>query len=207
MGMNARIQATQTGATGNALGVLAVAMQQLALESSQRSESLIEVLGSMGEASSRLSEQGNSTSASDGSGQAGYLEGMRVAAAELHSNERSFAQIAQIIARGERLHEELSATRQNFSVGVRFTDAIDRAQEMFGEIGRSNPPGLSRDAAQASDDGLANLLSHYTMQAERDVHEGLSKRIIGPASVVAREEQAKLPPEKATELEGNVEFF
>ncbi len=206
MGMNARIQATQTGAAGNALGVLAVGMQQLALESSQRSESLIEVLGAMGEASSRLSEQGNPTS-SERSGQAGYLEGMRVAVAELQSNERSFAQIAQIIVRGERLHEDLSATRQSFSVGVRFAEAIARAQEMLGEIGGPNPFGLARDGAEASDHGLANLLSHYTMQAERDVHESLSRQIVGPANAAARDGQPKLPPGKTLELEANVEFF
>ncbi len=207
MGMNARIQACQTGAAGNALGVLAVGMQQLALESSQRSESLLEVLGSMGEASSRLSEQGNPASAGEGSGQDGYLEGMRIAVAELHSNERSFAQIAQIIARGERLHEDLSATRESFSVGIRFAEAIGRAQDKLGEIGRLNPFDLSGDGAQASERGLANLARHYTMQAERDVHENLTRQIVGPANAVARGGQPKLPPEKAKELEENVEFF
>ncbi len=207
MGMNARIQAIQTGAVGNALGVLAAGMQQLALESSQRSMSLIEGLGSMGEAASQLSGHGNPTSESEGSGQGGYLEGMRVAIAELHSNERSFAQIAQVIARGERLHEDLSATRRRFSVGVRFAEAIGRVQEMLGKIAAPNPFGLSRDGAQTSDRGLANLVSHYTMQAERDVHESLTKRMIGPAQVTTRDEQSKLPPKKVNQLEENVEFF
>jgi hypothetical protein len=207
MGMNARIQATQTGVRGNALDVLAVSMQQLALESSQRSESLIEVLGSMSEAAFQLCGHGNPTSESADSGQDGYLKGMRVAVGELQSNERSFARIAQIIARGERLHQDLSATRESFSVGARFAEAIGRAQEMLEEIVGSNRLDLSRDGAQASERGLANLLSHYTMQAERDVHEGLTRRLIGPAQVKARDELSQLPPKKAKELEENVEFF
>ena len=45
MGMNARIQAAQTGAAGEMFsGVLAASIQQLALDSRHRSESLINVL-------------------------------------------------------------------------------------------------------------------------------------------------------------------
>jgi methyl-accepting chemotaxis protein len=206
MGMNARIQAAQTGAAGDALGVLAGSIQKLAFESGQRSESLLEALCSMSEAATRLSGQGKSTSANESESQDGYLEAMRVAVAELHSNERSFAQIAQIVACGTRLREDICAARQSFSVGAVFAEGISRARTMLKEIGETNQSGLPRDATEASG-RLADFAAHYTMQAERDVHEGITKAAVGAAHVAARAEQSEFPPKKAEELGENVEFF
>src|SRR5208283_1894529 len=111
--------------------VLAGSIQKLAFESKQRSESLLEALCSMSEAATRLSVQGKSTSANESESQDGYLEAMRVAVAELHSNERSFAQIAQIVACGTRLREDICAARQSFSVGAVFAEGISRARTML----------------------------------------------------------------------------
>jgi hypothetical protein len=208
MGLNAGIRAAHIGAAGDALSVLAGTMQQLAFESRQRSESLAEALGSMSEAATRLSGQGGPAPASERGSQDGCLEGMRIAVAELHSSsERSCAQISQIIACGARLSEDLSATRQSFSVGALFAEAVSRARRMLKEIGEKNQSGLSCDGTEALERGLADFARHYTMQAERDVHEGVTKAVVGTAPVAVRAEQSEFPPEEAAELGENVEFF
>jgi hypothetical protein len=207
MALNASIRAAHIGPSGDALGVLAGSMQQQALESGQCSESLVEALGSMNEGATRLSGQGGPASASDRGSQDGVLEEMRMAVAELHSSaERSFAQTAQIFARGARLGEGLSATRKSFSVGALFAEAVSRARGMLKEAGGDNQPRLSRDDSEALDRGLADFAGHYTMQSERDVHEGATKAVVGAAAAVLAE-QPESPPKESEELGENVEFF
>ena len=135
------------------------------------------------------------------------MEEMRTAVAELHSSsERSFGQIAQIVDSCGRLREDLSATRETFSVGPLFAEAISRARGMLQEIGKDTQAGWLRDGAEAPERGLADFARHYTMQAERDVHEGITKAAAGPAHVAVLIEQPQLPPEEP-ELGDNVEFF
>jgi hypothetical protein len=187
MAMNARIRATHIGASGDALGVLAATMEELATESGQRSESLADVLGSMGDAVTGLSGRDRPAPFTEGGSEDGYLEEMRMAVGGLiSSNERSFARIAQIIDRGARLGEDLSAARKGFSAGVLFAEAAARAQRMLKEIGPKNRSSLSDDGVEAP--GLANFAMHYTMQAERDVYEDATKAVVGAPCVPVRPE-------------------
>ena len=208
MGLNASIRAAHTGAEGDALSVLAGTMQQVASESRQRSESLVEALGSMSEAATRLSRQGGPSPAGERGSQDGCVEGMRIAVAELHSSsERGFAQIVHIIACGARLREDLSATRKSFSVDALFAEAVGRARGMLKEMGESDQSGLSGDGSETLERGLADFARHYTMQAERDVHEGVTKAVAGAAPVAVLAEQSGSPPKEADEFGENVELF
>jgi hypothetical protein len=187
MAMNARIRAIHIGASGDALGVLAATMQELATESGQRSESLGDVLGSMSHAVTGLSGGGRPDLVTEGGGENGYLQEMRLAVDGLISaNERSFARIAQIIDRGAHLGEDLSLARKGFSVGVLFAEAVARAQGMLKEIGPKNRSSLTDDGVEAP--GLANFAMHYTMQAERDVYEDVTKAVAGTPCVPIRPE-------------------
>jgi hypothetical protein len=207
MALNGGIRAAHIGSAGDVLSVLAGSIQQLAVESRQLSDSLIEALGSMSAAATGLSAQGP-VPAGDRSSQDGDLEGMRVAVAELHSSsERSFSQIAQIVDRGVRLREELSATRQCFSVGAVFADTISRARSTIKEIGEKDRFSLSPDSTQTVDPGLTDFARHYTMQAERDVHQGITRAAVGATPVAVPVEQLEFPPKGAGELGENVEFF
>ena len=202
--MNARIQAAQTGPAGDALGVLAGSIQQLALESQRRSESLIDALGAMSEAAGRLSKASQPAAANKGGGRDDYLDGMREAVAQLHSStERSFAQIVQIITCGTRLRDDLSTTRQGFSAGDLFTETIGRAQAALKQIQRTNQDTLSGDVRI----GLADFASHYTMQAERDVHDHITKAALGVAQSPVQSRHSEFQPTKAQEPADNVEFF
>lgn len=204
--LNARIRARHLGASGDVLSVLAASMQELASECNQHSASLAGVLGSMSEAATRIAWRGGPASESQRGSEDGFLEGMRVAVAEMRSSsDRGFAQISQIIAGGARLSEDVSATRKSFSVGALFADAVSRTRGMLQEIGEES--GLSRGGAEALERGLGDFAKHYTMQAERDVHEGITRAPVGATPAAVPVEQLEFPPKEAGELGENVEFF
>ena len=206
--LNASIRAAHIGVSGDALGVLAGSMQMQASACGERSESLGAALGSMSQSATRLSGQSGqvpddeSGSQESGKPQPG-LEAMRSGVAEMHSSsERSFAQIARIVACGERLREDLSTTRQGFAVGALFAAAVSRARGMLQEIGERNPSASSPDGSPAPDLGLHDFATHYTMQSEHDVHDehqGLTTA--APAG------QPDALSTEAGELGENVEFF
>jgi hypothetical protein len=206
--LNASIRAAHIGVSGDALGVLAGSMQVQASACGERSESLGTALGSMSQSATRLSVQDGQVPAGDGvsqqsGGQHAGLEQMRSGVREMHSSsERSFAQIAEIVACGARLREDLSATRQGFAVGALFAAAVSRARGMLQEIGDRNPSPLPLDGSPAPDYGLHDFATHYTMQSELDVHEVHQGLTPG-----APPGQPDSPSTEAGELGENVEFF
>ena len=136
------------------------------------------------------------------------MDELRLAVADLHSaTEQSFARIFQIVARGDCLAGDLAATRKNFTVGTLFAEAVTRARVSIKEIGEKTQCGLPSDESEESESGLADFMNHYTMQAEVDVHEGITKAATGVARVAATVESQKASPGEADELGDNVEFF
>jgi methyl-accepting chemotaxis protein len=210
MALNARISAFRLGEVGSTLDVIAGSVQQLAFECNQRSESLVASLGSMSEAATCAREECGSdpdSAPENGDGNE-YVDELRLAVADLHSaTERSFALISQIIARGYRLAEDISETRQNFSVSTLFAEAVIRAQGVFKMIGNKTQCGLPSDESEESESGLVDFMSHYTMQAELDVHENVTRVATGAAPVAAPVVWQNPPPGDADELGDNVEFF
>jgi len=173
MALNANIRAAHIGAPGNVLGVLADAMQKLASECAQRSAFLVEALGSMSQAATRLSGQDGSAPGGDPDS---AIEGMRTAVAGVHSLcECSFAQIAQVAAHSASLSGDLAAARGAFSVGALFAAAVGRARGALQEIANAAPSDWPPGAAGALPPGLGDFARHYTMQAEREVHQAVLK--------------------------------
>jgi hypothetical protein len=204
--LNASIRAAHIGVSGDALGVLAGSMRQQASECGERSESLGAALGSMSQAATRLSGQDLPSPAGEDGKPRGGLEEMRSGVAEMHSSsERSFAQIAQIIACGARLREDLSATRQGFAVGALFAAAVSRARGMLLEINQRNPSALQPDGSPAPDYRCHDFATNYTMQSEHDVHDVHQGFTLAAVAVPA--EQADAASTEAGELGENVEFF
>jgi hypothetical protein len=202
LALNASIRAAHLGRPGDALGVLASTMQQLAFESGGRSESLLRALDSMSQAGTRLA----AGRAAEDSSQC--EETARAAVAELHSSsERSFAQIAQIAARSTRLREDLGSTRESFSVGSVFAEAVGRARSTIEEIARQNQPASPLPGSQAAEQNLDHFARHYTMQAERDVHNIAVRAAAGGAETTVQVEEAALPAQADGGLGENVEFF
>jgi hypothetical protein len=208
MALNARISAFHLGVTGSALDVLAGSVQQLASECRERSESLLGSLGSMSEAATGSHGEREPDPAGEHTNGDEYTDDLRLAVEELHSaTEINFAQISQIVARGGRLAEDLDATRMNFSVGRLFAEAVARAQGTIKDIGARAQSRSPRGDSEYSDSGLADVVSHYTMQAELDVHESVTRAVAGTASDTAKVDGQNSPPGEADELGDNVEFF
>jgi methyl-accepting chemotaxis protein len=208
MALNAGICAAHIGSQGDALGVIANSMQQRAAESRECSGSLVETLDSIGERIARLIGKGEVVPRDVPNRKNRGLEEMRLAVAELHSSsERSFAQITQIVVRGARLGDDLSATRKSFTVGSLFADAVNSAQQRLQEIAEKIPSSLASNGRPASESGLTEFAAHYTMQAERDVHDSLTRDSIPVEPVTVFTEEPELAPVPANDLGDNVEFF
>jgi hypothetical protein len=216
MAMNARISACHLGATGTTLGVVADSIQQRAMESRKRSESMIGTLDSMSQVVARFRKQGDAVSADEGGNQEDCLEGIRRAVDELHSSgEVSSTQIGDIIAWSDRLCESLAATRRSLSVGALFAESISLAQGML----RGLEQGLRKRLKENSqcllpreidtwERGLEDFAMHYTMQAERDVHESIAIAAKAAEPLGAsRSQQVECEAEECGELGENVEFF
>jgi hypothetical protein len=194
MGLNANIRAAHVGVAGDALSVLSGNMQHLALECGERSEDLIEGLNAMSAATARLSGEGRSRSDQDA-----CIEGLRAAVADLHSSsEWGLVKTARIVDCGARLREDLAATRENFSIGVLFSETVSRVRVTLQQIGELSDSGSPADHEEV----LADFATNYTMQSERDVYQSATK-----APLVAMgegDETPDLPPKEAGE---DVEFF
>ncbi len=200
MAINAAIRAIQIGTAGNPLCALAGKMGQEAALTGAASESLINALDLIGEAASHLSAGAGPAAGSD---HGNDLEGMRLQVAAMHSSSaQSFAQIAQIVSRGDRLCEDLTAACRNFAIGTPFSEAVSRARSALKEIGETLRSGLPLDETGADAADLKDFTKHYTMQSEHEVHEGaMQNATSGPPA-----EQSKASPDGGG-MGDNVEFF
>ena len=204
MALNARISAFHLGADGSALDVLAGSVQQLASECRERSDLLVVSLGSMSETATRSRDEAGQDPGGVPGNEGGCMDELSIAVKDLHSaTEQSFALISQIVARGDCLAEDLVSTRKEFSVGTLFAEAVTRARGSMQEIGDKSQSGLLSDESEESESGLADFMSLYTMQAELDVHESVTR--VATGSVPA--EWNSSPSGNAEELGDNVEFF
>jgi hypothetical protein len=204
MALNARISAFHLGADGSALDVLASSVQELASECRERSDLLVVSLGSMSETATRSRDEAGQDPGGVPGNEGGCMDELSIAVKDLHSaTEQSFALISQIVARGDCLAEDLVSTRKEFSVGTLFAEAVTRARGSMQEIGDKSQSGLLSDESEESESGLADFMSLYTMQAELDVHESVTR--VATGSVPA--EWNSSPSGNAEELGDNVEFF
>lgn len=76
---------------------------------------------------------------------------------------------------------------------------------MLGEVETRTRSAFSHDGKDAPEVALSEYSRTYTMQAERDVHEGLFQAAGGTPHVQASTQSEF--PERSVELEENVEFF
>jgi len=167
MALNAGIRAAHLGPPGDALGVLAGALQEQGIEIGRNFENAFEALNSMNAAAGRLS-----MGAGGRHGQETVQRRMRATIEELHSSdERSLARIAQIRTAGARLSEEVSTIRGAFSAGRSFADVVSRSCASLMEIGSQANSAPAADGAEADNLGLDDLVKRYTMQAEHTVHD------------------------------------
>jgi methyl-accepting chemotaxis protein len=202
MAMNATIVATRIGCQGDTVHALAIAMREQAAASETHSKALLRSLDLLQEVALLAEQTGTATGGSHDD----YMAGMLKAVAELHtSGERSVSRIADIVASAASLHRELSAVRE-FSAGQVFASAITGVRARLLELENKAPSRFQFEGMESMADGLLDFGTHYTMQAERDVHERVTGFAVG-AAVVAQAKQSHIPSQEAEELGDNVDFF
>ena len=203
--INATIRAAHLGTAGDALNVIAEAMQYLALDSNTRTEEAAGSIAAIGLNMRRVSGGAAYDASGSHPSTKDVIDQMRRAVLELHSSsECSFSRANQIAALGARLAGEIGAVRGGLSAGPLFEQVVGRARaglERIGAQGGAGDPG-GVDAAPAQQ--LENLARHYTMQTERDVHEAVARGAAEAAG--APLEAPKTAPDEG-DLGDNVELF
>ena len=205
MAMNATIVATRIGREGDTVHALAIAMREQAAASETHSKSLLRSLDALLEVA-QLAEQALTPAGRKDDSQDACVAGMLTAVAELHtSGERSVARIADIVAAAASLHSELTAVRE-FSAGTLFASSITSVRARLLELENKTLSSFQYDSIGSMADGLLDFGTHYTMQAERDVHERMTGfKLSVPGS--AQPMPSLLTAEEAEELGDNVDFF
>jgi methyl-accepting chemotaxis protein len=201
--INATIRSTHIGAAGNALSVIADAMQRLAFDSNTNTEDVARALDGMSDAAGRVSH-GFGVAAAEPSNGSEIAEEMRRTILELHSSsESSYSRVSQIAASGARLLRDIAAVRGGLSAGALVAGVVDRARAELERIGAQAGPASLEAAEVAPIEQLESLTRRYTMQMERDVHESVARGSAVPPTPTAAPEAA-LPD---GDFGDNVELF
>jgi methyl-accepting chemotaxis protein len=171
--LNATIRAVQIGDAGSALNVLADVMQRLALDSSSITDKITGDLDAISDTARRLSGGSGWTQAGEESGTDSVLPEMRGAMLELQSSsEAGFSRLNQITSLSRQLGDEIESVRAGFSAGTLFAEAIQCARSTLEEIvGQAG--SVAVDGESGARVRLEDFATHYTMQAEREVHSSV----------------------------------
>lgn len=192
--INASIKAAHTGEEGKALGVLAQAIQSLSVEARNKTQAVSTVLLDVAEASKVLEAKSRDT---------GKAEALKQYAA-------SQEELSEVLSRldadlGERMRgvdsgslnlgRDAAALAASIDLHERICPGLDQAAETLRGV-----VAASREAVPVADDSgrperLKQMLSRYTMEVERLVHEAAFGEQGGGARTLRHED------------EGGVELF
>ncbi len=199
--INATVRATQIGAAGSALNVVAEVMRGLALDSNRNTEDVAGVLDSMLDAVNRLYGRGGEEPDVE---EGPIFDETRAAVLELHSSsDLSSRRLSQIAALGARLAGDVGSLRSGFAAGRMFAEVAERTRATLERIGAQTGQVSAENGAAETSRQLEHFATTYTMQRQRDVHESVLKG----AAIAAAPTEAPQTPTVDTELGANVELF
>jgi hypothetical protein len=159
--LNATIRAIQSGEAGSALAAVASGVQEVAAEACGVAETLAALLAGMLES---LRTLGAVAGAGDGLREARLRDGLRELAA---ARESTFGHADEIGSLAARLASDLEDARRRFGAQDDFPALLEDC------VGRL--AGLASNSGAAEGEAaLENLRSHYTMEAERAVHDAVA---------------------------------
>ena len=168
--INASIKAAHTGDEGKALGVLAQAIQRLSVEARDRTRAVADVLRSVAEVSRELETRAADTRQSELL--ASYSERQAAFSAQLSHMDRDLAaRMADLARRCRDLEADVEALARSVDLDKRILPGLESAGKDLARI-----EAVCREAVPVADDAgrperLKQLLSRYTMEVERVVHE------------------------------------
>jgi methyl-accepting chemotaxis protein len=168
--LNAAVKAARTGDEGRALGVLAQAIQKLSVEARDKTGDVSRALTEISRSSQDLETNA-----------AGYLDTSRLAGLAARQeglmhrlrdvNTRFMSGLGEVREQSGRLSERLRDTAAHAVLDREICAELDAARADMGSIAET-----ARRAVPLADDStrsqrLKELLSRYTMEVERLVHE------------------------------------
>lgn len=168
--LNASIKAAHTGEEGRALGVLASAVQTLSYEAMKTTQAVSEVLLKIAEVSEALESRSDNLLETETlknilAEQQEHLRRMRAVGEETTDATR------KVGASGQSLSQDITqlVTDIDFHehVGSRLGDAAERFSALHGGTSHIVDEAVLRKCSES----LRNLLSRYTMEEERLIHE------------------------------------
>ncbi|BBD07495.1 methyl-accepting chemotaxis protein [Desulfovibrio ferrophilus] len=197
--LNASIKAAHTGEEGKALGVLAQAIQRLSVDARDRTQAVSEVLMEIANASSELERASDTTQKQALIDQ--YAERQRELMESLNGLSRRLSGAAsEVLSLSSALGADMNGLVNSIRLDDEICPGLDSARLALREV-----VDASRRLVPVSDDEgrparLKEMLSRYTMEAERLVHE--SAFGFGGANPVLNHED-----EGEVELFDDVELF
>jgi hypothetical protein len=199
--INATIRATEIGAAGSALNVVAEVMRELALDSNRNTEEVAGALDAMLDAVHHLyGGAGEEQDAQEGR----IFDETRSAILELHSSsDQSSRRLNQIAALGDRLAQDIGSLRSGFAAGRMFAEVAERTRGTLERIGAETGPVTVENAGSETTGQLEHYAKTYTMQRQRDVHQS----VLAGTALAAAPTEAPRAGAGDTELGDNVDLF
>ena len=195
LAINSVIRAVHLGAAGEAMSVVAGAMQCVYGDAEQRSDKTEESLASLMKAVFSMAPPRNEDSAP-------VVDELQNRIVDLHeSSERSLACGEQISAAAAKLCEGVEATLDGFTVGSLFKETVDRCCGILQKI-----TAESNVRAVHKKDGFQHLAERYTMREERETHE-MAMAGNTPEHSPAERHGLAAPVPQAGDIGENVELF
>jgi len=186
--LNSTIQAAQLGSDGGALETAARAIQGLARETERASDTLSGTLETVRTAAAALAQ---STAAGSKSGaQIVRLRESSRALGSIQDKAREDCKMA--LDMSAELNERIRETIEGFGSQAEILETLRRAVERL--------RGLSPDTHSGDSADMKSMLSLYTMESERAVHD-----VVYESGQQSENEMAAGTPDKSEEE--NVEFF
>jgi hypothetical protein len=205
MAINAMVRAAQIGGAGKALQVIADMMQRLAFDSNAITDQVTAALGAItGAVHGRAGESGEPPGKVQSEAEVMACE-MRATVLELHSSdESSFSRLSEIAVLSSGLHNGIQACRSRFSAGSAFAGVVQRTRTVLEGIAAYAAPGRLEAVGSSAERHMEGLAKHYTMQAEREVHESVAR---GTAIFAFPVSEVPVVVPEGDDLGDNVELF
>ncbi len=172
LALNASVKAAHTGENGRALGVIAVSIQQLSYEARDQGSSIVDILQKSLQASTQMTE--NTKKAFD-------LQEISEVDERLHS---LMSDMQKMDKQAGGLQADIyNYTREMLELIQTVLQVLDRSREILSDLEKiygkleeisSSTKKIVSSGIEKDNPRLQRLLSQYTMESERMVHNMLS---------------------------------
>lgn len=168
--LNASIKAAHTGEEGKALGVLAQAIQRLSVEARECTSSVSSVLKEIDESSRQLEDISSDTTQRENLEQ--YSKVQRRFTAELDQMDKDMsAKVRELKDGSRRFADAVSGLAKSITLHDEICPGLDSAADELRGIVKAIRAVVPVDDDENRPARLKELLSRYTMEVERLVHE------------------------------------